>query len=68
MHFHMTDKDVQAIVQISIDPKLEIRDFLNELWNDEAGLDEIPPILGFDSPNALGGTNKFTHSCCSRLG
>ncbi len=26
----MIDKDIQAIIQISIDPKFEIRDFLNE--------------------------------------
>jgi hypothetical protein len=31
MHFHMTEKDIQAIIQISIDPKFEIRDFMNEL-------------------------------------
>jgi hypothetical protein len=34
MHLCMTNKDIQAIIQISIDPKLEIRDFLNELWNE----------------------------------
>jgi hypothetical protein len=31
MHFCMTNKDIRAIVQISIDPKFEIKDFLNEL-------------------------------------
>jgi hypothetical protein len=30
----MTDKDIQAIVQISIDPKFEIKDFPNELQNE----------------------------------
>ncbi len=30
----MTDKDVEAIVQISIDPKFEIKDILNELGNE----------------------------------
>jgi hypothetical protein len=30
----MTDKDIWAIVQISIDPKFEIKDFLNELWSE----------------------------------
>ncbi len=67
----MTDKDIWAIIQISIDPRFEIRDFLNELWNDEAGLDELPPTLGFNSPNASSGkcgVTKFTHGCCSRLG
>ncbi len=34
MHLHVTNKDVQAIVQISIDPRFEIRDFLNELRNE----------------------------------
>ncbi len=34
MHLHMTDKDIQAIVQISIDPKFEIKDLLNELQNE----------------------------------
>jgi len=28
----MIDKDIWAIVQVSIDPKFEIKDFLNELW------------------------------------
>jgi hypothetical protein len=30
----MTDKDIWAIIQISIDPKFEIKDFLNELQNE----------------------------------
>jgi hypothetical protein len=30
----MTNKDVWAIVQISIDPRFETKDFLNELWNE----------------------------------
>jgi hypothetical protein len=30
----MTDKDIQAIVQIPIDPRFEIGDFLNELRNE----------------------------------
>ncbi len=30
----MTDKDFRAIVQISIDPRFEIKDFLNELQNE----------------------------------
>jgi hypothetical protein len=34
MHLRMTDKDVEAIVQISIDPKFEIKDILNELGNE----------------------------------
>jgi hypothetical protein len=34
MHLYMTNKDVQAIVQIFIDPRFEIKDFLNELWNE----------------------------------
>jgi hypothetical protein len=34
MHLCMTNKDIQAIVQISIDPKFEIKDFLNELQNE----------------------------------
>ncbi len=34
MHLHMTNKDIWAIVQISIDPRFEIKDFLNELWNE----------------------------------
>ncbi len=34
MHIRMTNKDIQTIVQISIDPKFEIRDFLNELQNE----------------------------------
>jgi hypothetical protein len=33
MHLRIIDKDIQTIVQISIDPKFEIRDFLNELRN-----------------------------------
>ncbi len=33
-HLHMTDKDIWAIIPISIDPKFEIRDFLNELQNE----------------------------------
>ncbi len=34
MYLSMTYKDVRTIVQISIDPRFEIRDFLNELWNE----------------------------------
>ncbi len=34
MHFSMIDKDVRAIVQISINPRFEIKDFLNELRNE----------------------------------
>jgi hypothetical protein len=34
MHFYMNNKDVWTIVQISIDPKFEIKDFLNELQNE----------------------------------
>ncbi len=30
----MIDKDIQAIIQISVDPKFEIKDFLNELHNE----------------------------------
>jgi hypothetical protein len=33
MH-RMIDKDVSVIVQISIDPIFEIKDLLNELWNE----------------------------------
>jgi hypothetical protein len=34
MHFCMTDNDIWAIIQIFIDPRFEIRDFLNELGNE----------------------------------
>ncbi len=34
MHLYMIDKDIEAIIKISIDPRFEIRDFLNELWNE----------------------------------
>ncbi len=27
MHLYMTNRDIQAIVQISIDPRFEIKDF-----------------------------------------
>jgi hypothetical protein len=30
----MINKDIRAIVQISIDPRFEIRDFLNEVQNE----------------------------------
>ncbi len=30
----MTDKDIQVIVQIFIDPRFEVKDFLNELPNE----------------------------------
>ncbi len=39
MHLCMTNNDIRAIIQISINPKFEIKDFLNELqneWNDES--------------------------------
>ncbi len=34
MHVCMTDQNIRTIVQISIDPRFEIRDFLNELQNE----------------------------------
>ncbi len=34
MHLCSTDKDIRAIAQISIDPRFEIKDFLNELQNE----------------------------------
>jgi hypothetical protein len=34
MHLCMTNNDIRAIIQISINPKFEIKDFLNELQNE----------------------------------
>jgi hypothetical protein len=45
MHLHMTDKDVRAIIQISIDPRFEIKDFLNELRNEWTILENMNAFI-----------------------
>ncbi len=55
----MTNKDVQAIVQISIDPRFEIKNFLNELRNEWTILKKMNAFIKFTTTYLFYSFNFF---------
>jgi hypothetical protein len=60
----MIHKDIQTIAQISIDPRFEIRDFLNELRNEWTilGKHEYYSTLSISSTN-IQNFHQYLHVC-----